>query len=216
MTSWSPWIAVALLFGLIASDRAMDQFATPDELLPPNASLSSLPTELDGWSGTDTELDDRLFKQIGAVEVVNRTYRKSAAPPVSLHCAYWDGTDWTPHLPTICYPGAGWTLLGRESVRAESHPEFALELCTFERHRQRVLVLYWYQVGRDVYVTDDQARSARRTLWGQSKWPVTFKVLMQAPPGAKADLLAVADRVLDWSLDLWPADTSQPDTTEQQ
>ena len=62
------------------------------EFFPPRAPLSSLPLEIDGWTGTDSTLDQQTLDILGPGDFLQRDYenasRRSPARTMdrSLHC----------------------------------------------------------------------------------------------------------------------------------
>ena len=138
--------------------------ATKDITLP-ETSLETMPRQLGSWSwdGKETEVDDRLFRVIGADEVVSREYTNSVGKKLTVHAAvFGDYFRGVPHPPTVCYPSSGWVQTERKEVVIEAPgvPPAATQVITYDKEGNRVLVMFWFQLGDQVFV-DDQGLGRR-------------------------------------------------------
>jgi hypothetical protein len=107
------------------------------------------------------------------------------------------------HNPFNCYDTHGFVLKNqiRKPLQAANRPDTEISVATWEKEGQKYVVAFWYEVG-------DYTMFERQDLWptlwamhGKSKWPVTFKVLIQAsgdPDQAKVDVLELAKSVREW------------------
>jgi EpsI family protein len=135
------------------------------ELFPPRPSLSSLPSQIDGWTGTDDALDQQTLDILGPGEFLVRDYIRDnlrdgenatpSQPWINLYIAYFPSQKAgdTIHSPNHCLPGAGWVPTSREIVRL-SRPDgssFPVNRYVVSKSGERQLVLYWFQAhGRAV------------------------------------------------------------------
>jgi EpsI family protein len=177
--------AGALRFGIAAllmlATAIVLQAHSRGEYIPPRSSLSSLPSQIDGWVGTDDVLDQQTRDILGPGEFLIRDYQKpdvpqgqSQEPWVNLYIAYFPSQKAgdTIHSPNHCLPGAGWVPTSREIVTVEG-PDgsaFPVNRYVVAKGEDRQLVLYWFQAhGRAVaseywakyYLVSDSMRMNR-------------------------------------------------------
>ena len=127
------------------------------EYFPPRTALNSLPTVIDGWTGTDEKLSKEELDVLGPGEFLIRNYAKQDPfqPWINLYIAYFPSqqTGDTIHSPNHCLPGAGWTPVSREIVPLKNPDgsSFPVNRYVIEKGGERQLVLYWFQAhGREV------------------------------------------------------------------
>jgi EpsI family protein len=153
------------------------------EYFPPRNSLSSLPSQIGGWTGTDDVIDQQTLDILGPGEFLMRDYEKAGpaestqSPPqpwINLYIAYFPSQKAgdTIHSPNHCLPGAGWVPTSREIVaisRADGS-SFPANRYVVGKGTDRELVLYWFQAhGRAVaseywakyYLVSDSVRMNR-------------------------------------------------------
>lgn len=207
------WTAAALLVLLQGGVWWIGRTGIPDKFILPDRKLAELPLILGDWTGKDADVDPQIFLSAGAHSVVNRRYRDPYGRAIILHSAlFTNHNEMTPHRPDFCYAGDGWQLTGEQIVPlmpvngSTDRQAVAARLLTLERSGQRVLALYWYQLGDQVFVDRNGARDARQHLWGRDAWPPVIKVLVEisAPelPPAEKQLRQFADLVYGWTADL--------------
>jgi EpsI family protein len=129
-----------------------------NEYFPPRAPLASLPSQIDGWTGTDDQLDQQTLEILGPGEFLVRDYVNASQPNdpwVNLYIAYFPSqkTGDTIHSPNHCIPGAGWVPISREIVHlaAPDGSSFPVNRYVITKLGARQLVLYWFQAhGREV------------------------------------------------------------------
>jgi len=120
--------------------------------LPPGA-LARLPMEIGDWRGRDLPLAEKVVQATDTDDRVNRVYER----PASRHrVSLWVGyglrlRDLTPHRPEVCYPGAGWTMIGSELVelKAADGSMLPCQIHRFQRgglSLERIAVLNYYIV----------------------------------------------------------------------
>jgi EpsI family protein len=127
------------------------------EYFPPRSSLSSLPSNIDGWAGSDETLDKETLDILGPGEFLVRDYENQGHPQpwVNLYIAYFPSqrAGDTIHSPNHCLPGAGWVPTSREIVQLKN-PDgstFPVNRYVVAKSGERQLVLYWFQAhGREV------------------------------------------------------------------
>jgi EpsI family protein len=171
----------SLRFGIAAvlmlATALVLQAHSRSEYFPPRASLSSLPLQIDGWTGTDSVLDQQTLDILGPGEFLVRDYANESQPPqpwINLYIAYFptQKAGDTIHSPNHCLPGAGWVPTSREVVQI-TRPDgssFPVNRYVVSKSGERQLVLYWFQAhGRVVaseywakyYLVSDSVRMNR-------------------------------------------------------
>ena len=151
-----------------------------NEYFPPRASLGSLPSQIDGWTGTDSVIDKQTLDILGPGEFLVRDYERTSQPEatrepwINLYVAYFPSQKAgdTIHSPNHCLPGAGWVPTSRETVRLNGPDgtSFPVNRYIVAKGQDQQLVLYWFQAhGRAVaseywakyYLVSDSVRMNR-------------------------------------------------------
>ncbi len=151
----------SLRFGIVAAlmlaTALVLQAHSRSEFFPPREALTSLPLQIDGWTGTEGTLDQRTLEILGPGEFLYREYEKAGPPQpwINLFIAYFptQKTGDTIHSPNHCLPGAGWIPTSREivSIARPDGSSFPAKRYVVAKSSDRQLVLYWYQAhGREV------------------------------------------------------------------
>lgn len=152
---WSPRFFAAAL--LMLATGAYLWAHSQDEVVPPRQALSSLPAQIDGWTGKDYTLDEETLDILGHPEYVVRTYSEASDPQrwIDLFIAYYptQKAGETPHTPAHCLPGAGLTLTQHQvvSLTRPDGSSFPVNRFVVIDGEERQLALYWFQAqGREV------------------------------------------------------------------
>jgi exosortase D (VPLPA-CTERM-specific) len=145
----------ALLFGIGAvtmlATAIFLQAHAHAEIIPQHQPLSSLPSQVDGWQGTDDSLSEEELKVLGYPEYLLRIYRIASQEPlwVNLYVLYFPSqrAGDTIHSPDHCLPGAGWVPTSREVVRLARPDGSSIPVNRYvvSKLLERQLVLYWFQ-----------------------------------------------------------------------
>src|ERR1700730_3413960 len=106
----------AFRFGIVAVTMLATaiglQAHSSTEIIPPHQSLSSLPSQIDGWKGTDSSLSKEELDKLGHPEYLLRTYEIASQEQqwFNLYIVYFPSqrAGDTIHSPDHCLPGAGW------------------------------------------------------------------------------------------------------------
>ena len=114
--------------------------------MPPRAPLRELPLTLGQWQGTDKPLSQDTLDIAAADDHINREYRAGMNQTVNVYIAYYAAPHAeTPHLPTICYPIAGWKQLHSTLVEIPSDDgNFQATHILFSKLGDELAVQHWY------------------------------------------------------------------------
>lgn len=183
---------------LLAAAAAFGARADADEQPVDREPLTSLPYELDEWSGREARpFPDDVVALLGVDDYVHRTYLNDAGVPVSLYAGYYTSQRQgdTIHSPQNCLPGAGWrpissTLVSLPTARGP----VSVNQYVIQKGLDKQVVLYWYQ-GRGRVVANEyrnkllmmwDAATERRTNGG------LVRVMAPVTPGGDAAAAAAA------------------------
>ncbi len=156
-----PAAATSFRFGIVAVPMlitAIGMQARPGtEIIPTPPPLSSLPSQIDGWTGTDDPIGQETRDILGAGDFLVRDFENAlqAQPEINLYIAYFPSqrAGDTIHSPDHCLPGAGYIPVSREVIHltnAQGAP-FPVNRYVVSNLGERSLVLYWFQAhGRAV------------------------------------------------------------------
>lgn len=161
MNTTAPAKAGSLRFSIAAAlmlaTAVLLQAHSHGEYSPPRPPLSSLPSQIDGWTGTDETLDDETLHILGPGEFLVRDYESAnqLQPWINLYIAYFPSQKAgdTIHSPNNCLPGAGWVPISRQRIELTSADgsSFPVNRYVVSKLGERRLVLYWFQAhGREV------------------------------------------------------------------
>jgi hypothetical protein len=170
-----------------------------------NFDVNALPLDLGSWTGTVAELDPRLFKQVGALKMTNRTYHNDVRRQAATHLATFSTADMlVPHPPQLCLTESGWTIL-KDDWQTDGDRRYRLLLV--EREGARSAVAYWYQLGTEVAGDRDDLRKIMQKFRRErTTWPPMVKVLIQVPvdfaeADADADCKDLGAAIYKWVQD---------------
>jgi EpsI family protein len=146
------WTVVALLAG-----TAILLFARGNsDFIPASEPLSQMPRDIDGWSGTDVEIDQETLDVLGAGDFMSRVYVHGGhEAPIGLFVGYFPSqrTGVTIHSPKNCLPGSGWSFessqyVDLKDVNGQAHRVGEYIIADGENKQ---FVIYWYQAhGRSI------------------------------------------------------------------
>jgi len=141
------FVPVALL--LMATGIFL-QARSRGEVFPARRLLSSFPTQLGSWEGTDIPIAEDELQILGPGDFLLRVYedQQTPEPSVDLFIAYFASqrTGDTIHSPKNCLPGAGWTPIQstRIMLPMPNHAPFPVNRYVISKGDAEELVLYWY------------------------------------------------------------------------
>jgi exosortase D (VPLPA-CTERM-specific) len=158
----------AFRFGIVAVTMLATaiglQAHSNTEIIPPHQSLSSLPSQIDGWKGTDSSLSKEELDKLGHPEYLLRTYEIASQEQrwFNLYIVYFPSqrAGDTIHSPDHCLPGAGWIPTSREVIRLARPDGSSIPVNRYvvSKLLERQLVLYWFQAHDRVIASEWQAK----------------------------------------------------------
>ena len=87
-------------------------------------------------------------------------------------------------------------------MKAANRPDTAISMSIWVRQSEKVVVAYWYEIGDLTLYERQDLLPAHLAMFGKTKWPVMFKVLLEMPADdleqSKAELLEMAQVVRQW------------------
>ncbi len=200
------YIVAALILATYGVAHLVQTALEPPEVVLPRWTFEEMPLQFGGWRGQSTEMDPEIAVATGADRIVNRAYVDDRGHVVSMHTAMFQRLEaGVYHSPLNCYRSKGWQLMkeSRENLPIAEGLTIPVSLTTWEREGERVLVIYWYQLGEHVlFGRWDLGLKIRWSFRGQPKWPALIKVMLQIPApepeDARTTILGFAEQVAKW------------------
>jgi EpsI family protein len=146
------WTAVLLLAG-----TALLLYTRPStDRNPFSEPLALMPANINGWQGSNIEIDKETLDVLGAGDFLSRIYSRDAqTEPIGLFIGYFPSqrTGQSIHSPKHCLPGAGWVFESSNYVNltdVNGKPHRVGEYI-ISNGAARQFVIYWYQAhGRSI------------------------------------------------------------------
>lgn len=198
-TRWAPGIVLAAGCLLLGAGSTQHH-------VPPAAPLTSLPTEIAGFTGRDEVVPEDQRQIAGMSDYVLRIFSRDSTDQFSVYVGYYDYQvqGKTIHSPKNCLPGAGWeTMQESTALVTTAGRSVPVKRYLLANGAARAMVYYWYQ-GRgriesnEYKVKWDLLRDA--ALRGRTEEALVRVVVPVAQPrdrspAAEAAVLADADRL---------------------
>lgn len=116
--------------------------------LPGHRKLSTLPSHLASWRGTDLPLTQRVIESAGMDDYVNRRYSDAEGNWLDLYIGYYNSqrTGDVIHSPRNCLPASGWEQKRTSYQTIEIPGGRAIVVNDFliVKGLEKQVVLYWY------------------------------------------------------------------------
>jgi EpsI family protein len=199
------YVVVGIVLAAYGISYVLEAATEPPEVERPDWTLRDLPFQLGAWRGEDTEMDPKIAIATGAYFIVNRIYRDESTHIVSLHTAMFeDPAEGVYHSPLNCYLASGWKKLDekREDVKVAEDLSIAVSLTTWEKEGEKILVVYWFQLGQHVLYGRLDLGGVRWEMRGQPTWPVLLKTMVQItmtePEETKTAALGFVRQFAEW------------------
>ena len=108
--------------------------------------------QLNGWSGTEREIDEHTAEILRTDDVIDRRYVKSGQSWVDLTIIFAKEQRKAAHPQEICLKGAGYSIqdYSRPTIptRIENPSHIPVVKLMIEKDQIKYLVYYWYKCGR--------------------------------------------------------------------
>src|SRR5258708_6822014 len=146
-----------LTAGLLATALATAKFTERRYPTALAAPLTSIPSQLIGWSATgDEKLADQVEGKLAASSYLARGYRRGQ-DNLSLFIAFYEQqrAGESMHSPKHCLPGGGWEIWDYSSAQVPVGNQTVKINKYFIQHAgQRVVMLYWYQSRKRIVASE--------------------------------------------------------------
>jgi EpsI family protein len=160
--------AGSLMFGIVAVPMLAAAIAlqahSTTEIIPAHQLLTSLPSQIDGWIGTDEPINQETLNILGHPEYLLRDYVDPAQPEqpwINLYMVYYPSQKAGDkiHSPQHCLPGAGWIPTSRSVVQLVRPDGSSMPVNRYvvSKSLERQLVLYWFQAHGRVVASEWKA-----------------------------------------------------------
>jgi EpsI family protein len=157
-------LCMAALIVSGAGVHALHHWCYSRPVQPLAVTLREFPKQLGPWQAQQEGLDAAVEELLRLQDFWSAVYVDGRGGSVSLFIGYYANEPVTRnHLPTICYPAAGWKLLWTDRQRLTVGPGAEVEMnrLQVERGRESQMVLYWFQLP-DGTVADPMMSKVRR------------------------------------------------------
>lgn len=199
------FVLAAMLVGIEVGFQILRARRSMAEVEMPPWKLDEMPRELGDWHGEPTEVDSRIFRNLGASQTRDTLFHPPFGLPVVAHVAIFEQeSSGLPHHPNLCYGGNGYRETGQRGIRIRTDRgrEVPASLATYERENDRLAVLFWYQYGERVLTESSQMAAARLAVGARRARPAMIKVMLQTqldtPDQAEGRLRELARLILAW------------------
>jgi EpsI family protein len=204
-TATRVYIVVAIILVIYGGAHVAQLLAEKPDVEMPDWTFRELPLQLGNWSGEETTLDPTIAAATGAEVIVDRAYHDDSGRVIALHTAMFkDPAEGVYHSPMNCYRANGWRKLSEEhtEVPISENSTIAVDLTTWEKENEKVIVAYWYQVGEHVLYGRFELGTVRWALRGAAKWPALIKVMVQTPltdpDDSRTSILEFTGHIAKW------------------
>jgi exosortase D (VPLPA-CTERM-specific) len=122
---------------------------TRHEIFPERKLFAAFPTKMGEWRGKPSSLNAQTEYGLGLTDYILSDYARGDGRSVNLYVAYYASqrTGVSPHSPSVCIPGNGWSItdLERTYFRSDdSRIALPLNRAIIARQSERLLAYYWY------------------------------------------------------------------------
>ncbi len=196
-------VVVAVLYGgaFLARRGLWAETATPPLAIP------ALPTRLPAaWTACNVARDpDAPERPYDAISGAQQAYRNAAGAVAFVEVDAFQESGFVPHPPEICYENSGALLVERKDfpLQRSGGERVVARLLTVDRSGRRLHVLYWYQMGRQVFCDGEGLLRAKWASRSQQRSSPIVKVMLQADAGdfaqAENQLRSVAQPLAVWA-----------------
>ncbi len=144
------------LCGLAIIQPSVARTAVPDG----NPPLESIPLKIGTWEGEELPVDPDILKELSCNKAIFRRYRNSLGFETFVWAIYWSTAKGVKgyHHPDVCMPARGQEIVMKEQVDIVSKGGRTIPATyrEFEKGRERNLVYYWTQEGKEFWTPEDE------------------------------------------------------------
>jgi EpsI family protein len=121
-------------------------------------NLENLPLEIAGYQGVEDRFSQQVYDVLDADMHLYRHYHSSDGTRLSFYLGYYGTAKGgrTGHNPYACLPGAGWSILQKDSVRIypSSYPDGVdVNFVVAGKDGTNNVMLHWYQSAGSKIIT---------------------------------------------------------------
>lgn len=151
----------------------------------PTFRLAEMPRSLGDWAIEMAAMSEGERQVLGADDSLSWKLTDPAGQVAFLHIATWadevEIAETCPHHPAVCYRGNGFTAIEtkNDEISLPNGDPVPVEMSVMKRGQETVSIGFTYQMGKQRFATDGEARFAQAQLWGQKQWPPVTKFLVQ-------------------------------------
>jgi EpsI family protein len=133
-----------------------------------SSNLAACPVVIDGYQGTDVDVEKFVLEELEPSDLLYRTYRSGENPRdlLWLVVSFFENARYGAHDPEVCYRSQGWRIDPRPSRalhRANGEP-LPANVFQVSRRGQERLVMYWW------YISEEQATGDHRSFMNSMAW----------------------------------------------
>lgn len=148
---------LALTVAMLASTLLATKLAAHRNPQPLALPLTSIPTEIDGWSGTSgPDLPEEVQGVLKATSLLSRVYHRGTSS-IDLFIAFYaeQRAGESMHSPAVCLPGSGWEVAAYSSEPVPvGDLRYKVNRYVVAKGLERMTVLYWYQSRSSVVASE--------------------------------------------------------------
>jgi len=190
-----------LVYGLTYRVLAA-RLATPVNANPiPQPALDKFPAQIGNWTGQEVAIDEDVVRATDTDAHLSRRYsRRNGLEFVSFYLACGvRARDLMPHRPEVCYTGAGWTLVDKDSTELPladgmKLPCNVMQFSQGALNKQRLMVLDYYivdgQYCADVSLLRSKAWRGSGTVGYVAQVQIVTAVTAVVPADSAAALIS--------------------------
>jgi len=195
--AWCLALTVCMLAGTLLATKLAGH-RNPQPLALP---LTSIPTEIDGWSGTSgPDLPEEVQGVLKATSLLSRIYRRGPST-VDLFIAFYEEqrAGESMHSPRVCLPGSGWEIgaSGSEQVPVGGQ-RYTVNRYLVEKGLERMTVIYWYQSRSSVVASEylGKVLLIRNTILDGATAGSIVRLTFSDRPGAIPEAVGLASHLI--------------------
>ncbi len=196
-TAW----CLALTVSVLACTLTATKLAARRKSQPLAQPLTSIPTEIDGWSASPgPDLPEQVQGVLNATSVLTRVYQRGGNA-IDLFIAFYaeQRAGESMHSPRHCLPGNGWEISAHGSqLVAVGDERYTVNRYVVQKDLERLMVLYWYQSRSGIVASEylGKVLLIRNTILDGATAGSIVRLTFPDRPGAIPEAVALAARII--------------------